>query len=424
MNPRHGDVSGSSVAVTPIWSEKRTMREYLDLPRSVHILCMGSFINRAGSFVLVFLTIYVSERLGFGKTFAAQCMGVFGLGSIAASLVGGQFADQVGRKTVMLVALFGGAAMLLLLSMATTRSGVLLTILVYAMIAESFRPACMAMLGDLTRPDQRPASFGLLYVSINLGFACGPPVGGLLADISYDLLFWGDAITMAIFGGIIWSLLDETGVTKTASEMSAADVPMRVAAGRIFADHSFLLFCLATLLISIVFMQSFSTLPIYIKDVGYTNLQFGLLMSLNGLMIVICQLPLTNLLTRFNAMTNILVGGILVGIGFAIYFLPPTLMILFASVAIWTTGEMMQAPFKQTLVTAMAPPELRGRYLGTHSMSYSLAMMIGAPLGGLILGQYGAQTLWIACMLVSVAAVGVYAASYRVLSKRIGAKTV
>ena len=117
-------------------------------------------------------------------------------------------------------------------------------------------------------------------------------------------------------------------------------------------------------------------------------------------------------------MTNILMGGVLIGIGFAIYFFPPSLLLFLIAIVVWTTGEMMQAPFKQTLVTALAPPELRGRYMGTHGMSYSLALMIGAPLGGFILSQYGAQTLWTVCTVVSLAAVVVYAGSYRSLAKR------
>ena len=72
---------------------RSTLRAYADLPVPVRLLCLGSFINRAGSFVFVFLTIYISEQLGFGITYAANCFGVFGLGSIISSLAGGQLAD-------------------------------------------------------------------------------------------------------------------------------------------------------------------------------------------------------------------------------------------------------------------------------------------------------------------------------------------
>lgn len=394
------------------------LREYLDLPRSVHILCAGMFINRAGSFVMVFLTIYVTEQLGFEKTFAAQCMGMFGLGAIAASLIGGQLADQIGRKVVMLTAMFGGAILLLALSAAESRTAVLLTIFAYALVAETFRPACSAMMGDLTEPSQRPASFGLYYICINLGFACGPPIGGILADVSYKFLFWGDALTMAAFGLIIGCFVPESQAAVPEDTPTPDDVPVTVAVKRILSDGPFVLFCLATFLLSLVFMQSVATLPIFIKDAGYSNSEFGVFMAINGLLIFLVQLPLTHFLERFNAMSNIVVGGILIGIGFGMYYWPATSFLLVAAVLVWTVGEMMQAPFKQTVVTNLAPPELRARYLGLFSMSHSLALMVGAPIGGFILSNHGSQALWSVCFTISLAGSLTYAATYRTVSSR------
>jgi predicted MFS family arabinose efflux permease len=395
------------------------LREYVDLPRPVHILCLGMFINRAGSFVLVFLTIYISEQLGHGEAFAAQCMGIFGFGSIFASLLGGQLADQIGRKTVMVSAMFGGAALLAVLSMATSKPAIAITILAYALVAETFRPACSAMLGDFTTPAQRPIAFGLFYISINLGFACGPPIGGILADISYTLLFFGDAATMAVFGVIIALLLPESKTLLTdETDAPLVKVSAMEAIRRILADGPFLMFCIATLLIAMVFMQSFSTLPLHIKRAGYNNTEFGALMAINGLMIFFVQLPLTHYLERYNAMSNLVVGGILIAIGFGLYFLPISLFVLIAAVLVWTLGEIMQAPFKQTVVTNLAPVALRARYLGLFSMCYSLALTIGAPLGGFVFEEYGPRALWKSCFCVATLGVAAYAIAYRSITSR------
>lgn len=401
-------------------------RDYVNLPRPIHILCLGQFINRAGSFVLVFLTIYISEQLGYGKTFAAQCMGVFGLGSIFASLVGGQLADQIGRRFVMLAALLGGAVFLLVLSVAESKVAVLLSILCYALVAEAFRPACSAMLGDFALPEQRPSAFGLYYISINLGFACGPPIGGVLADISYNLLFWGDALTMVVFALIIAACLPESRPTQQEDASTIEDVPLWLAVRRILQDAPFLMFCASNFLIAIVFMQGFGTLPMHIKDVGYSNFECGLLMAINGILIFACQLPLTHYLERFNAMANIVVGGIFITVGFGMYYLPLQwnvaagvhLVVLILAVVTWTTGEMMQAPFKHTVVTNLAPTELRARYMGLLGMSYSLALTIGAPLGGFVLEHHGAASLWVACFLVSSLGVVAYRFCYQPVTRR------
>ncbi len=394
-------------------------REYLNLPRAVHILCVGSLINRAGSFVLIFLTVYVSEKLGFGETFAALCMGAFGLGSIFASLVGGQLADQFGRKVVMAGALFGGAALLVLLTFGQSRAFVLAVMLTYGLVAEMFRPACMAMLGDVTEPEQRPAAFGLLYISINLGFACGPPLGGFLADYSYDLLFWGDAATMAIFGVIVVLFLSESrSLIDEKSEQPLREVSAIEAARHIVTDWPFVLFGIATLLVSMLFMQCMVTLPMHIKAAGYSMTQLGWLMSINGIMIFVCQLPLTHFLERFRPMANITTGGILIAIGFGMYYLPPVVFVLVIATLFWTTGEMMQAPFKQTVVTNLAPPELRARYMGAFGMCFSVALMIGAPLGGYVLSEFGSRALWASGAILATVGVGLYCLAYRSVSQR------
>ena len=394
------------------------LQQYVNLPRAVHILCLGVFINRAGSFVLVFLTIYLSEQLGYSETFAARCMGALGLGSMFATLIGGQLADQIGRRFVMLVALFGGAGLLVLLSFAESQVAILSTIAAYGLVAETFRPACSAMIGDLTQPEQRPAAFGLFYIAINLGFACGPPIGGILAEVSYSLLFWADACTMAVFGGIIVFAIVDTRALATDDDSPPTIVPMRAAVERILSDRIFLMFCGSTVLISLVFMQSVSTLPMFIKQSGYTNFQFGLLMGINGILIFVCQLPLTHALERFHPMANLIAGGILIAIGFGTYAFPSTMVLMVCSVLVWTTGEMMQAPFKQTIVTNMAPGELRARYLGLFGLTFSLALTIGAPLGGEILNRYGARSLWTLCFIVAGAAVAGYALTYRSLIRQ------
>lgn len=406
------------------------LREYLNLPSPIHILCLGQFINRAGSFVLVFLTIYVSEKLGYGKTFAAQCMGVFGLGSIFAALIGGQLADQIGRRFVMLGALFGGAAFLIVLGAVESRLDVLLAVFLFALVAETFRPACSAMLGDFTTPEQRPAAFGLYYISINLGFACGPPIGGVLADISYDLLFWADAITMIVFAVIIVIFLPESRPSTKESikegTTSVDEVPVLVAVQRILRDGPFVMFCAANFLVAIVFMQAFGTLPMHIKDIGYSNFECGTLMAINGILIFVCQLPLTHYLERFNAMSNILVGGIFIAVGFGLYALPIRwevaagmhLAVLILSIVTWTTGEMMQAPFKHSVVTDLAPTALRARYMGLLGMSYSLALTIGAPLGGFILEHNGAEQLFMICFAVCSVGVVAYRLCFHRVSRR------
>lgn len=421
---------------------------YWALPWTVKLLCVGSFINRAGSFAVVFLTIYVSEALGYEKTFAANCFGVFGVGSFLASLIGGHLADRIGRKPIMLLGLFGGSAALISLSFVQDRYLFLLNIFAFALLLDMYRPAASAMMSDVISDEQRPLAFGLLYIAFNLGFGVAAPIGGWLAEYSMQLLFWGDAITTSAFGLMILLLLPETisltrepdtvsvEDSKTAEVSSSTVSPGQVAESsaarssaarssaarssvgwnaawkQICSDADFLLLITATLLTSFIFFQGFSTLPLTLKAMGFSESDIGWLLSINGFLIVGLQLPITAYLSRFERLAVILAGEILIGIGFGATAYSTSALWIGLTIAVWTLGEVLQAAFKQTLVVGFAPKEFRARYLGLFAMTHALGLMIGAPLGGQILERYGSTVLWTSCFATAMVSSSIYLLIY------------
>jgi MFS family permease len=414
------------------------LKQYLELPRAVHILCLGTLVNKAGSFVLIFLMIYVSENLNLGPRFAAYCMGAFGVGSMVASLVGGHLADTYGRRVVMLTALFGGAVMLFLLSTLTHPAAFLIGLSVFALFVEMYRPAASAMIGDLVTADQRPRAFGLMYIAINLGFACGPPFGGLIASHSFKLLFWADGLTTAAYGLVVLLLIRETlpsralsgqelpsddsdqedssEPTISVSQETEADVDElnadidgrsispREAFRHIRRDKAFLLFCLSLLLTSVVFAQYITTFPMFMRSLGYSPFEFGMFTSINGILIFLCQLPLTHALARSNRIVTVMIGAVLIAIGFGLLVFAKSPLFLAATIVIWTCGEMLQAPFTHAIVNDLAPTQLRARYLGVLDLCFSLSLTIGAPLGGELFSRFGATTLWTTCLSIGLVA--------------------
>lgn len=406
-------------------------KQYLDLPRPIHILCLGTFINRAGSFFVVFLTIYLSKKLGFEITFATRCMGIFGAGAIVSSLLGGHLADRYGRRVVMIVSLIGGAVILALFGSLQSRAAIMIAIFSYAVLITAYRPAASAMIGDLVGPKQRPHAFGLMYVAINLGFACGAAVGGKLAGYSFTLLFWGDALTTSAYALIIFLTISETLPSRSplAAAMNADDAASstdsadsNVSAGQaalhIIRDWPFVLFCLSTILVGIVFIQSFSSLPIHLQSLGFEAQTYGYIVALNGLLIVLLQLPLTTLLGRFDRMKIIIAGAIMIGAGFGLNAFATLPWHFAGAVVVWTLGEMMQFPFTSAVVTDLAPRALRGRYMGVFGMSFSAAVMVGSPLGGEVLAHLGSDALWFGGTGVSAAAVALYVLIYRPIHER------
>ncbi len=425
------------------------LRHYTHLPATVHLLCFGSFINRAGTFVMLFLTIYLTQQLGTGKAFASYCIGVFGFGSVVSSLIGGQLADQFGRRSTMLLALFGGAAALLALSIVRNAWAFMGVLFLFALIIEMYRPASSAMIGDVTTADQRPHAFGLLYIAVNLGFAVAPPIGGLLASQSFLWLFWVDSFTTAMYGVVVLLLIRETRPRPAeqhesfnrgefdfaSSPLAAAEalasldspttdavrtgpetVSVSNALRHISGDWTFLLYCFCNLLTNMVFMQAFATLPLYLTEMGFTTKEFAMMICVNGILIVVFQLPLTHLLNRFNRVHVLLGGELLLALGFGLTVFADTAPLIVGTIVLWTFGEIFQAPYKPTIVSEMAPVPLRARYMGIFNISHSLSLMIGAPLGGEILARYGPNVLWPGCGALLLCTMGLYVVMFRRLS--------
>ena len=224
------------------------LRAYRDLPRSIHILVLGQLVNRAGAFVLPFLALYISERLGLGPRIASLALGCYGVGSLVGSLAGGQLADRFGRRTVMVGALLGSAACLVLLSRARSAPAVLAATLFLSMVGDMYRPAGQAFIADLVPVEQRVHAFSLNYIAINLGFAISPFVGGMLAERSFSLLFYVDALTSAIFGVLIALALPESLPPPTASQRARPRDGFLSASGRILRHGIFMAFCAALFL--------------------------------------------------------------------------------------------------------------------------------------------------------------------------------
>ncbi len=361
-------------------------------------LFAGTFINRFGSFVVPFLILYLI-RQGYSAATAGTVVGAYGLGSLGASIFGGYLADRLGRRSAIVISMFSSAAILLVLSQA--RHLALITVLtgLTGLTAELYRPASGALLADLLPPPQRVTAFALYRLAINAGFAFGPAAAGFLADRSFFWLFLGDALTSAIFGVIALLALPEGTRSHAAQERRGESV------GAILADPIFLRFLAASVAIAFVYFQSTSTFALHVRGSGLSNAAYGALISLNGLIIVFLELPLTSITQRLPPRPVIAVGMLLVGAGFGATALAHTVPLLTLTVLIWTLGEIVGAPVSSAYVANIAPTHLRGRYQGTWGMTWGLAFIL-SPVLGTRLFSWNPAAFWMIC-----AALGTIAAA-------------
>lgn len=358
------------------------------MPRPVWVLFAGTLVNRFGTFVLVFLALYLTGK-GFTAPQAGLAMGAYGGGAIGASIVGGWLADHIGRRNSIVLSMVLSAAVMLVFPSAEGYAVLLALAMLAGFCAELYRPAAAALIADVTLPAQRVTAYALYRLAINLGFAIGPAVGGFLAERSFTFLFVADAATSLAYAAIALFALPNRAGDHHAS------MPRRAALPVILRDTRFLLFIGSTLMASTVFMQHVSSYPLQIKAYGYTSAVFGMLISMNGVIICLTELPLTAYTRRRSARRVMMAGLVIIGAGFAMTAFVRSIPLLMTSVAIWTFGEMLYFPMASAHIANLSPPDMRGRYHGAWGIAWGLGAVLG-PIGGTSLFARDPRLVWLA----------------------------
>ncbi len=377
------------------------------LPPQYWLLWVGTLVNRLGSFVVPFLTLYLTTQRAIPVGQAALMVSLFGAGSFAAQLTGGELADRIGRRPVMLLSLLAAPVAMVSLGFARSIPAIAGCTLALGFLTDLYRPAVSAAIADLVPPESRIRAYGYLYWAINLGFAVAPVVAGVLAGYAYLALFIGDAVTTFAFGVIVLIGLKET---RPAATVRVVHASLRERIGQLGKAPVLLLFSALAFGFGLVYMQGHVTLPVDMQSHGLGPREYGLAVAVNGLLIVLVSLPISHAAgrwPRFGAMAG---ASLLVGLGFGFQAFADSLPLYALAVAIWTLGEIAAAAVAPAIIADLAPIERRGLYQGVYGSSWSLAFFVGPVLGGRILQDLGAATLWLGCLGLGVVLAGGYLA--------------
>lgn len=364
------------------------------MPRPVWVLFAGTLVNRFGTFVLVFLALYLTRK-GFTAPQAGIALGAYGGGAIGASIVGGWLADHLGRRNTIVLSMVSSSAVMLSFPHAEGYHVLVALAGLAGFCAEFYRPAAAALIADVTTPAQRVTAYALYRFAINLGFAIGPAVGGFLAERSFQWLFFGDAATSLVYAGIaVVALPNRVGDHH-------ATAPKRSALPVILRDTRFLLFISSTLAASAVFMQHTSTYPLQMAAYGHSSAVFGTLISMNGLIICLTELPLTTWTRRRSARRVMTTGMVVIGAGFALTALVSTVPLLLVTVMIWTLGEMLYFPMASAHIANVSPADMRGRYHGAWGIAWGSGAVLG-PVLGTRLFSHDPRLVWLVAGVVAL----------------------
>ena len=387
------------------------------------MLFVSELINSAGAgLVFPFLSLYLSRHLNFSMTDVGMFFGLYAVISTVSQLAGGALVDRIGRKPVMLFSMFGNAVAVLgfglggpLMSVPGALRLAVIAVIITALglTGAAFGPAVNAMVADLVESQKRSQAYGLLRVVQNLGVAIGPAVGGLIAThSSYLVLFVISAVASAIYGVMIAVFIRET-LPKQAPADQAAAKQKGASMWDVLRDRVFILFTLLSTATVISYSQMTTTLPVYLnRSFGVSEQWFGLLMSLNAMMVVLFQFPISRITSRYGRSVMMAVGAVFYAVGFGVFAEGPLWALLgalpffFLAQAILTVGEMIIVPVSQAFAADIAPEDMRGRYMGVFGLAYTAGFGLGPMLGGLVMDHLGGQYIWYgafaSCMLLGL----------------------
>ena len=373
---------------------QRYINNFRGFSREVWILTLITFINRAGTMVLPFLSKYLKEDLQFSYAQVGWIMVAFGFGSMLGSWLGGKLSDKIGFYKIMVFSLFTSGILLFLVQYIRTFWGLCIGMFVIMTVADMFRPAMFVSLGTYAKPENRTRALTLVRLAVNLGFTAGPALGGLIImNLGYSGLFWVDG-SSCIVSILIFALLVKE--RKKPADLdtinSETEIPISVFKDKIF--WIFLFVCFAT---AMLFFQLFTTLPLYHNEkFGLTEFQSGLLLSLNGLLIFFLEMPIVSFSQRkaIDKLKIILWGSVLMSISFYLLLVNTWAGILVISIIIITFGEMLIFPFSNSFALSRAPKGHEGRYMALFTMSFSLAHIASSKTGLELIGHFGYQTNW------------------------------
>ena len=374
---------------------QRYISNFRGFSKEIWILTLVTFINRAGTMVLPFLTKYLKDDLHFSYSQVGTIMVFFGLGSMAGSWLGGKLSDKVGFYRIMVFSLFVSGIFLLFIQYLTSFVGLCAGMFVLMVVADMFRPAMFVSLGAYATKENRTRALTLVRLAINLGFGAGPALGGLMIMyVGYKGLFWADGGT-CILAIIVFVLLVKE---KTKSKFIDKLNPDNVLTQSVFKDKPFWIFLGSCMITGVLFFQLFTTIPIYHHvQFKMSELQTGLLLTFNGLLVFLLEMPIVGYIERkkIDKVKIVNLGCLCMAISMFLMLVNFWAGILVIMMTFMTFGEMFSFPFSNSFAIGRAPKGHEGRYMAIFTMSFSLAHIISAKLGMTIIDKFGYQVNWI-----------------------------
>jgi MFS family permease len=358
------------------------------MPRAFWVLLGGTFINRLGFVVQPYLAFYLSSVRGLSLAETGTVISAGGVGMLLSDLIGGSLTDRFGRRSTVAGGMLANGVALIALAYVRGLADLILVTFAFGLSLNIHRPAASALIADIVPEQDRRRAYGLRYWVVNLGFSAAMVFGGLLSHTGFVWLFWVDAGTGFIFGLLAWLMVPDSGPRERKGEAGGFRDVLR--------DPLMVGFVLLMLIWTTVYMQSFTTFPLAMHFSGLPPSAYGMVIALNGILIVLIQPLAGNWLVSQDHGRLLAWATVVLGIGFGLTAFAHAIWGYGAAVVVWTLGEIIAGGVPIAVVTALAPAHLRGRYNGLYGLAYSIGWLV-APTVGTLLLSHGRMVLWFTC---------------------------
>lgn len=413
-------------------------KEIFGLPLMFWGLWVTLLILWMGRFVTSFLSMYLVSDMHVSAGVAGTIVSMYGFGGIFGCLYGGALSDRFGRPAMIVIGNLGSAAMLVLLAFIGNPWIMAIALLAYGAISSMPTPAVAAYVSDVVPFRKQKRAYSLQTWAANFGFAIGPIIANQLVKISYALMFYAEAAVLVFATILMIVFFKEVGLGKRSwgevaparasqsAESAAGNAvehavkqtgesqrPQRFSVWRSYrracADGALMSMVVLMFLYTLAYYQIVSGLPISMTQIGLGTDEYSSLLTINGGLLCLLQIPAIGLFQRMSNTRVLVLGMSITAVGYAFQIGANSWVAFAIATVLWTLGELGTFPIAATTVANIAPKDVRGTYQGLYNLVWSLSNAFSPLAGGWILNAFGSRVLWICCTVMFViVAIGFY----------------
>ena len=385
---------------------KDFINNYKGLPKEMYVICFATLINRLGDFVVPFLALYLTQKIGMTAAATGVIVTLSSVVGIPASILGGKISDMFGRKKIYTYAQSIAAVTLIPCAFTKSVSITIMCLLISTFFNGFVRPAFQSMIQDILSKEERQAGFSLNYLAINAGVAIGPIIAGFLFNNLLPLLFLGDTLTSLIAVFLVWKNIKETyPVNSKLKVESKAEIAEKGNTFQMLWKRPALsLFLVLYMVYNFIYAQHKFSLPITL------NAQFnnesakllGYIMSINAVTVLVLTIFIGFITKRNHQLTNMAFTGILYAIGFGMIGYIDNFNFFIISTIIWTLGEILSSISSGVYVANNSPSNYRARLNAIMNLGRFLGTALSTFFSGAYIQVYGYKTLWFLIFFISI----------------------